>query len=840
MNFRPTAPSQAQALTTSGNPEPAVSSLFAQEKYLTPDGKKLYFTVRSDSYGGATPSVEERWVTDGTVAGTSKVGNALYSGKNYLYGRIARDFKTIGNGDRFIYKAGEGIWSGNVDGSNLVQLKEFDAVPGHKQPDLPSGAIVNQTQNGTVFFTGDELGPNSISLWKSNGTVAGTVKIKELQPRVYGSYNSYNSYTTETVAFGNTLYFTVGNGAVQNNEFWQTNALNNETRLVDFFQGKIDSLSSRNQKLFFSGKANDGRQGWWLSDGNTAGTKFLGDFTMLPARNTSGLIQNDAFYFIAKAKDGRQGLWVTNINTATTQLLIELPTNSFSGGYGSSQLNVETSANRTYIWINDEKSDVQGIWETNGTSEGTRKIAFNDAERNAAIKQYGKFLKIQDRIYFATSENKPGSNDDKLSIWDLNPTATQPWATLTGYAIDAGNILKVNNNLYLSGRKDEYDQYVQASQGLFKLDSTTGAIIQVATTVASGGWQKLGDRLIFQPDDLYYDYDYSSQWSTRSKWNSIESTDGTTTVTLLDPRSLVPGLTPVAKPTLLLGQNLNTLSNDWAIKGTLKSNTLAHNQTTGEVAVFNPAGQKTSIYTVSDTNWQIKGIADLNGDGEQDLFWQHKASGQTAIWNLKNQAIASGTFLISVTDPNWKVEGFADMDKDGKTDVLWQHKTQGTFAYWKMDGNSIKSGVYLPSAPDLNWSVKGLADFDKDGDMDILWQNDSTGEVKLWRLENNKVAYTVNLATVADRNWQIRGVADMDRDGQYDLLWTNTATREVAFWSWAGDDAWKKDYQAYVSPEDLATGDPSKWTYNFYKSVTPRGTYLNRLKANEIDAIGIV
>jgi ELWxxDGT repeat protein len=833
MNFRPTAPSQAQTLNVLGNPEPAFSSLFAQEQYLTPDGKKLYFTVRSESDNGATPTVEERWVTDGTAAGTSKVGNALYSGKNYLYRRDASNFKSIINGDRFIYTAGEGVWSGNIDGSNLVKLKEFDVVTGYKQPAVPSGAIVNQTQNGTVFFTGDELGPNSFSLWKSDGTAAGTVKVKALQPRIYGGpYNSYpiNTYTTETVSLGNTLYFTVGDGAVRNNEFWQTNALTNETRLVDFFQGKIDSLSNRNQKLFFSGKANDGREGLWLSDGSAAGTKFLGDFTIWPVYENKGLTQNDTFYFVAKAKDGRQGLWATNINTATTQFLDSLPTLSFgsSGGYYS-HLKIETSGNRTYIWFVNGSAETGKIWETDGTVKGTKEILFKDADRSAAIKRSGDFLKIQDRIYFANSEYKPGSNNDKLAIWDLNPTSKQPWATLTGYEINTGNILNLNGNFYLNGNQDEYGQGVQRSKGLFKLDSNTGAITQVTQTTDSGLWQKLGDRLVFSPFSLYS--------SRPSQWDSVVSTDGTATVTLLDPKRLVPGAA-AASPTLILG--LNSLSNDWAIKGTLKSNTLAHNQTTGEVAVFNLGGQKTSIYTVSDTNWQIKGIADFNGDGEQDLFWQHRTSGQTAIWTLKNQAIASGKFLIAVTDPNWKVEGFADMDKDGKTDILWQHKTQGTFAFWKMDGDRIDRGVALPSAPDLNWSVKGLADFDKDGDMDILWQNDSTGEVKLWRLENNKVAYTVNLLTVGDRNWQIRGVADFDKDGQYDLLWTNTATREVAFWSWAGDDSWKTDYQAYVSPADLATGDPSKWTYNFYKSVTPRGSYLNRLKANEIDVVGIV
>jgi ELWxxDGT repeat protein len=831
MNFRPTAP--AQALNNLDNPQPAFSSLLAQEQYLTPDGKKLYFTVRSESSGGAAPIVEERWVTDGTTAGTSKVGNALYSGKNYLYRREASGFKSIGNGDRFIYTAGEGLWVSDINGSSPIQLKEFDTVPVYKQPSAPSGAIVNQTQNGTVFFTGDELGPNSFSLWKSDGTATGTVKVKELQPRVYGPYNAYNSYTTETVSLGNTLYFTLGDGAVKNNEFWQTNALTNETRPVDFFQGKIDRLSNLNQKLFFSGKANDGREGLWLSDGSATGTKFLGDFTIWPAYSNDGLTQNDIFYFVGKAKDGRQGLWATNTTTAATQLLDNLPTISFSSGGYYSHLKIETSDNLTYVWFVDNRSNVGSIWETNGTAAGTKKISFNNADHNAATNSSGNFIKIQDRLYFTASELRTDTSDGRLSLWDLNPNTTQPWTTFSGSDIDTSSAFEFKGNTYFTGTA--YDGPTTVGYRLLlKLDSTTGAITIVTQTASSNGiWQKLGDRIIFDPTTLY-NGDYPSDWG------KIQSIDGTTASTILDSRRFVPVFSSSIAPILLLGDNVSSLSNDWDIKGTLKSNTLAHNQTTGEVALFTPTGQKTSIYTVADTNWQIKGIADFNGDGEQDLFWHHRTSGQTAIWTLKNQAIASGTFLISVTDPNWKIEGFADMDKDGKTDILWQHKTQGTFAFWKMDGTRLDSGVALPTAPDLNWSVKGLADFDKDGDIDILWQNDSTGEVKLWRLENNKVAYTVNLLTVSDRNWQIRGVADFDRDGQYDLLWSNTTTREVAFWSWAGDDRWKTDYQAYVSPADLATGDPSKWTYNFYKSVTPKGSYLNRLKANEIDAIGIV
>jgi ELWxxDGT repeat protein len=840
MLFRPTAPSQGLA-----NPaisQPTFSYLNSSEQYLTPDGKQLYFTARSDSYGGAAPTVEERWVTDGTAAGTRKVGKALYSGTNNLYGRSARDFVNLGR-DRFIYTAGEGIWVSDISGNNPIELRKFDTIPVYKQPDLPSVTIVNQTSNGTVFFTGDELGPNSFSLWKSDGTAIGTVKVKELMPRTYGPYLSYNGYTTETVAIGNTLYFTKGDGAVQNNEFWQTNALTNETKPVDFFQGKIDRLSKVNQKLLFSGKANDGRQGWWVSDGSLVGTKFLGDFDIRQSNastetkqsyvagvpgQTSNLLQGDVFYFTGKAKDGRQGLWSVNLATATTQLLDSLPAGFLDskdyGGYR--HFKVELAGDRTYVWSVDETTNLGVIWETNGTTAGTRKLTFNDPDRQAITKRSGDFLKIQDRIYLINSEYKEGGYNDKISLWDLNPASTQPWASLTGYQLNRYE--RLNGDVYLDVATDP----AQGLDRLFKLDSNTGALAEVTQTGYIGSWQKLGDRLVHLPAQFYGEADWS---------DSLVSTDGTATTTLLNPRQLFPK-TPVANPKLILGKDLDTLglSDRWHIKGAIQSSLVAHDQETGEVALFDPRLKKLiTLYTVADTNWQIKGIADLNSDGVEDLFWQHQISGQTAIWNVKNQALASGTFLIPVTDPNWKVEGFADMDRDGKTDILWQHKTQGTFAFWKMDGNTINSGVYLPSAPDLNWSVKGLADFDKDGDMDILWQNDNTGEIKLWRLEDNKVAYTVNLLTVSDRNWQIRGVADFDLDGQYDLLWTNTATREVAFWSW-GDELQKGNYEAYVSQEDLDRGDPSKWTYNFYKSVTPKGTYLNRLNLDEIDAIAVV
>ena len=36
----------------------------------------------------------------------------------------------------------------------------------------------------------------------------------------------------------------------------------------------------------------------------------------------------------------------------------------------------------------------------------------------------------------------------------------------------------------------------------------------------------------------------------------------------------------------------------------------------------------------SDTLWQIRGVADLNKDGQPDLLWHHQGTGDLYVWFL--------------------------------------------------------------------------------------------------------------------------------------------------------------------------------------------------------------
>ena len=145
--------------------------------------------------------------------------------------------------------------------------------------------------NGTLFFTAND-GTTGEELWKSDGTAAGTVLVKDINP---GSASSYPSNLTNV---NGTLFFTANDGT-GSAKLWKSDGTAAGT--VPVANLVSSSLTNVNGTLFFS--ADDGIHGtelWMLVDGPTQGTSL--DVSGFPATITAGVA--GSFTVTAKNADG--------------------------------------------------------------------------------------------------------------------------------------------------------------------------------------------------------------------------------------------------------------------------------------------------------------------------------------------------------------------------------------------------------------------------------------------------------------------------------------------------------------------------------------------------------
>ena len=221
-----------------------------------------------------------------------------------------------------------------------------------------------------------------------------------------------------------------------------------------------------------------------------------------------------------------------------------------------------------------------------------------------------------------------------------------------------------------------------------------------------------------------------------------------------------------------------------------------HNQQTGNILAWHMIGttvvetRPLSIGGVSDTAWKIVGIGDLNGDQHADLVWRNTADGSMAAWLLRNNTVI-GTQMFSigrVTDPNWRLAGVGDVDGDLCADLVWQHSS-GDLAVWFLRGGTVLSTVMLPYNVGANspWQIAAVGDVNKDGYADIVFQT-TDAWLAVWLLRGGAVLSTqyLSIPQMPDANWRIKSVASPDSSGYASLVWRHSVTGQVALWYLSG------------------------------------------------------
>jgi len=247
---------------------------------------------------------------------------------------------------------------------------------------------------GTLFFTAFQDGIG-IELWKSDGTEAGTVLVKDINPGPGSSFPGGLTAVNSTLFFG---AFRPDTGY----ELWKSDGTAAGTVLVkDVYPGPgssyLGGLTAVNGTLFF--RAFDPSTGseLWKSDGTEAGTVLVKDVYPGPGSSyPDGLTAvNGTLFFGAFDPSTGYELWKSDGTEAGTVLVKDIAAGAYSSG--ATPL---VGVNGVLLFGTSYPYPLGGLWRTDGTEAGTTLIQDGISTTNLGIRCASGAATVNDIVVF--------------------------------------------------------------------------------------------------------------------------------------------------------------------------------------------------------------------------------------------------------------------------------------------------------------------------------------------------------------------------------------------------------------------------------------------------------
>ncbi|NOK38759.1 HYR domain-containing protein, partial [Corallococcus exercitus] len=324
---------------------------------------RLYFLAVLPGASGAL--IHDLWVTDGTAAGTRSVQEELLPPDTHVDPASLR-----ATPHRLFFTAsspgmGRELWTsdGTREGTHVTRELNpgrLDGV-GYQAPVFVIGE--------SVLFSSAGMGETEFDLWKSDGTEAGTVPVKDIFPGIHSSRPG------NFVRVNDTIFF-VAEGP-EGMELWRTDGTGAGTALVrDIRPGTGHSvplqLTAVGGTLYFT--AEDGQHGrsLWKSDGTEAGTVMVAEF--VPSGGTPNLhhftaLGNTLLFLVSGTSSGVE-LWRTDGTEGGTLPVKTLPRGILDGPPGVTLVPVGPRA----FLVGQGGGSGDSLWVTDGTAAGTVRI----------------------------------------------------------------------------------------------------------------------------------------------------------------------------------------------------------------------------------------------------------------------------------------------------------------------------------------------------------------------------------------------------------------------------------------------------------------------------------
>ena len=400
-----------QTVGLPGNTQPSNPSNF------TAGPKGLIFFTASDGAAG-----NELWVTDGSPTGTHMVKDirvGLNNGSNpqelTVFGDAVYFRATDSDNDSKLFRS-----DGTAAGTFVVQ----DIMPvGNATPhDLT-------VFNGALYFAATGNFPVNVpvgeELWKSDGTAAGTVLVKDILGGPLGSQpGSLTVLNNRLVFYASDMIATVGvNNVPSNRELWGSGGTAITTLLIrDLTSGPNSTSFTSNLEVvgthaLFAANA-DPATGWELyaTDGTSPGTVLVKDIFPGATGSFPNQLTPAGGELFFTASDGTHGVELyksdaTNAGTVLVKDIIPGSTSSVPGSLTAVGSDVYFSTSDTTIGIEP--------WVSDGTDAGTHLVKDIAGPPVANSYPHG-FAGFQGKVFF---EATPDGNTLNNELWVTDGTA---------------------------------------------------------------------------------------------------------------------------------------------------------------------------------------------------------------------------------------------------------------------------------------------------------------------------------------------------------------------------------------------------------------------------------
>ncbi|GAA5129017.1 cadherin-like beta sandwich domain-containing protein [Luteolibacter yonseiensis] len=296
---------------------------------------------------------------------------------------------------------GTELWK--CDGTTAGTVRVRDINPGTAS----SNPAYLRAMGGRLYFSADD-GTGGIELWKSDGTTEGTVRVRDINP------GAGSSEPSDLVVMGDNLFFQASDTPYRG-ELWKSDGTEAGTvLLMNLNSGPVwndpNDFTAVGDTLYFRASTHMSGTELWKSDGTTESTVQVREIN--PENNPSDPAHltdvRGTLYFTAS--DGTHGheLWKSDGTEAGTMMVSDI-----FPGPGSSAPTALTEAGGILYFTASDGMHGHELWKSDGTAGGT--VMVSDLAEGTGGSTPANLKWVGTRLYFVATTEDTGA---QLFVYD--------------------------------------------------------------------------------------------------------------------------------------------------------------------------------------------------------------------------------------------------------------------------------------------------------------------------------------------------------------------------------------------------------------------------------------